>query len=158
MNRRSAMLVAAGLIFTLIVGGIALAIGLTGPTSSAAAQPRMHLKAKRDKPRVRTVRRTVKVHRQAPAPAAVIVAFGSSGSAAGSDDTSSGGKGSSGDGTSDDHGSTGSHEGGDHHTGGSGGSDESDDDGTGDDHGGSDEGGEDGGGSDDGVVDEGGDD
>ena len=36
MNKRSAMLMAAGLVLTLIVGGVAMSIGLTGPTSSEA--------------------------------------------------------------------------------------------------------------------------
>lgn len=68
MNKRSAMLVAAGLVLTLIVGGVAVAVGLTGPASSAAA-PRITHKQKARKPIVKTIKRTVTVHKQAPAAA-----------------------------------------------------------------------------------------
>ncbi len=65
MNKRSAMLVAAGLVLTMIVGGVALAVGMTGPASSAAA-PRLSRHHKDPKPIVKTIKRTVKVHRKAP--------------------------------------------------------------------------------------------
>ena len=56
MNKRSALMVAAGLILTLVVGGLAVAIGLTGPSVSSAV-PRARRAAV--EPMVRTVRRTV---------------------------------------------------------------------------------------------------
>ena len=62
MNKRSALMVAAGLILTLVVGGLAVAIGLTGPSVSSAV-PRERRAAV--EPMVRTVRRTVTVHKQA---------------------------------------------------------------------------------------------
>jgi hypothetical protein len=66
MNKRSAMLVAAGLVLTLIVGGVAIAVGITGPSSSAAAT-KTSKHHKHQKPIIKTVRRTVTVHKQAPA-------------------------------------------------------------------------------------------
>jgi hypothetical protein len=74
MNKRSAMIVAAGLVFTLLVGAVALATGLAGPSPSAAAGPKVHLKhRKAPKPIIRTTKRTVKVHRKANTPAPVVV-------------------------------------------------------------------------------------
>ena len=64
MNKRSAMLMAAGLVLTMIIAGIAISAGLTGLSTSAAAprviQPRTH------KPIVKTVRTTRTVHKKAP--------------------------------------------------------------------------------------------
>ena len=37
MNKRSAMLIAAGLVLTLGIGGLAVSLGLTGPTPAGAA-------------------------------------------------------------------------------------------------------------------------
>jgi hypothetical protein len=65
MNKRSAMLMAAGLVLTLLVGGVAIAVGLTGPAASAAA-PRVIKHHKAPKPIVKTIRKTVTVHRKAP--------------------------------------------------------------------------------------------
>jgi hypothetical protein len=65
MNKRSAMLVAAGLVLTMIVGGVALAVGMTGPSSSAAA-PRLTRHHKNPKPIVKTIKKTVKVHKKSP--------------------------------------------------------------------------------------------
>ena len=62
MNKRSAMLMAAGLVLTLIVGGVAMSIGLTGPTSSEAA-PRAG-RARTAAPIVKTVKHTVTVHKR----------------------------------------------------------------------------------------------
>jgi len=62
MNKRSAMLVAAGLVLTLVVGGMAVAVGMVGPSTSAAG-PRTVRQHKQPKPIVKTVKRTVKVHR-----------------------------------------------------------------------------------------------
>lgn len=71
MNKRSALLVAAGLVLTLIVGGLAVAAGLTGPSVSSAV-PRVDRRAASE-PMVRTVRRTVTVHREAEAKAGEVV-------------------------------------------------------------------------------------
>ncbi len=80
MNKRSAMLIAAGLIFTMIMGGMALSLGMTGLTSSAAASAKVHHR-KHLKPLVKTTKRTVKVHRESPTPAPVVVSAPSSPSA-----------------------------------------------------------------------------
>lgn len=71
MNKRSALLVAAGLVLTLIVGGLAVAVGLTGPSVSSAV-PRVDRRAESE-PVVRTVRRTVTVHKKAEAKAGEVV-------------------------------------------------------------------------------------
>jgi hypothetical protein len=70
MNKRSASMVAAGLILTLVVGGLAVAIGLTGPSVSSAV-PRARRTA--SKPVVRTVKRTVTVHKKAEPQTAGVV-------------------------------------------------------------------------------------
>ncbi len=85
MNKRSAMMMAAGLVVALIAGGFALTNGLVGPQPSSAVASG---KAATKKPLVRTVRRTVKVHRQARSTAASGTAtslVGSSGSWSGDD-------------------------------------------------------------------------
>ena len=60
MNKRSAMLIAAGLVLTLGIGGLAVSLGLTGPApvNAAAADPERVVKVER---------RTVTVHRSADA-------------------------------------------------------------------------------------------
>lgn len=92
MNKRSAMLVAAGLVLTLIVGGVAVAVGMTGPSSSAAA-PRL-ARHQKPKPIVKTIKKTVKVHKKSPQVAVAMPAtttYSSSGySGSSSSDTGSG--------------------------------------------------------------------
>jgi len=63
MNKRSAMLIAAGLVFTLGIGGLAVSLGLTGPAPVNAAD------AAGPEPVVKVERRTVTVHRTADAAA-----------------------------------------------------------------------------------------
>lgn len=65
MNKRSALMLSAGLVLTLIVGGLAVATGLTGPSVSNAV-PRAQ-RSSASEPLVRTVRRTVTVHKKADA-------------------------------------------------------------------------------------------
>ena len=78
MNKRSAMLMAAGLVLTLIVGGVAMSTGLTGPTPSQAA-PRAGQRQKAPKPIIKTVKHTVTVHKQGTAtPATAPATAGSS--------------------------------------------------------------------------------
>jgi hypothetical protein len=77
MNKRSAMMVAAGLVLTLVVGGVAVAVGMVGPSTSAAG-PRM-VRREHPKPIVKTVKRTVKVHRSGGV-VTVPMSSGSSGS------------------------------------------------------------------------------
>ena len=126
MNKRSAMLMAAGLVLTLIVGGVAMSVGLTGPTPSEAT-PRAE-RRQTAAPIVKTVKHTVTVHKRGSAtPATGTGTSGSSsaGSVAGSTDDDHGN-----DGDDDDYGE-------DHGDHGSDDSDESDDDhGHDDDHGG----------------------
>jgi hypothetical protein len=69
MNKRSAMLMAAGLVLTMIVAGVAITAGLTGPSASAAV-PRA-VRQRPLKPIVKTIRTTRTVHKQAPAAPAV---------------------------------------------------------------------------------------
>ena len=73
MNKRSAMLMAAGLVLTLIVGGVAMSTGLTGPTPSQAA-PRAGQRQKAPKPIIKTVKHTVTVHKQGTATPATATA------------------------------------------------------------------------------------
>ena len=61
MNKRSAMLIAAGLVLTLGIGGMAVSLGLTGPAPVNAAD------AARPERVVRVERRTVTVDRTADA-------------------------------------------------------------------------------------------
>ena len=69
MNKRSAMLMAAGLVLTMIVAGVAITAGLTGPSASAAIPATVHHRA--PKPIVKTIRTTRTVHRAAPQGGAV---------------------------------------------------------------------------------------
>ena len=88
MNKRSAMLLAAGLVMTLVVGGVAMMVGLTGPTPSQAA-PRAGHRQKTPKPIIKTVKHTVTVHRKGEAARATTTGTsgtGSSGSVSGSTD------------------------------------------------------------------------
>jgi hypothetical protein len=79
MNKRSAIAVALGLVAALAIGGFAIATGLTGPETSQASP--LVTKAKRPEPIVRTVTKTVTVHKKAKAGAApVILVSGSSSS------------------------------------------------------------------------------
>lgn len=59
MTKRTAMLMAAGVVVALLGGSLALAFGLSGNTAAVADTP-----AKRD-PIVRTIHRTVTVDKQA---------------------------------------------------------------------------------------------
>ena len=93
MNKRSAMLMAAGLVLTLIVGGVAMSTGLTGPTPSRAA-PRAE-RRQTAAPIIKTVKHTVTVHKQgsvtpAPATATGSSASSSAGSLSGSIDDDQG--------------------------------------------------------------------
>ena len=62
MKKRSAMTIAAGLVAALLTGAIALSLGFTGSPTAAAQSDRVA-------PKVRTVHRTVTVHREAKAEA-----------------------------------------------------------------------------------------
>jgi hypothetical protein len=67
VNKRSAVLIAAGLVLTLGIGGLAVSLGLTGPTPVNAletAQPERVVKVER---------RTVTIHRKAKASSAATV-------------------------------------------------------------------------------------
>lgn len=109
MKKRSALMVAAGLVFTLVVGGLAVAIGITGPTVSGGT-PRA---GRSVEPEVRTVKRTVTVHKKAKADGSSVVQVAApstatpSSSPSGSDDSSSddysSGEYESGDQESEDH-------------------------------------------------------
>ena len=57
MNKRSAMIVAAGLIVALVAGAYALALGVTGPATAASAKTGPH---------VRTQTHTVTIHKSSP--------------------------------------------------------------------------------------------
>ena len=70
MNKRSAAIVAAGLVAVLTLGGFAYSRGLTGPSVSTAVAGE---RASSPKPIVRTHIKRVVVHRSAPAPAPRIV-------------------------------------------------------------------------------------
>ena len=65
MNKRSAMLIAGGLVLAMGLAALAVSLGITGPTPAVAAQGR-------GTPIVRVERRTVTVHGGADAPSALI--------------------------------------------------------------------------------------
>ncbi|HEY7399426.1 MAG TPA: hypothetical protein VH989_00855 [Actinomycetota bacterium] len=65
MNKRSAVIVAAGLVVALVAGGIALERGVLGPPATAAEASVDA--GTRPKPIIRTTERTVKIHRKAKA-------------------------------------------------------------------------------------------
>jgi hypothetical protein len=84
MNKRSAMVVAAGLVAALLAGGVALSFSLAGGTAAAQDGGRV-------KPIVKTERRTVTIHKKAEAKPAEVVtistsASGSASATTGSDD------------------------------------------------------------------------
>jgi hypothetical protein len=56
MNKRSAIVVALGLIAALVIGGAGFTMGMTGPAPSLAS-------VRQPAPKVRTLHRTVTVHR-----------------------------------------------------------------------------------------------
>jgi len=87
MNKRSAMMVAAGLVLTLVVGGVAVAVGMTGPSASSA-QPK--LTHKKNKPIIKTTKKTVTVHKKAPAQPGTVVTVPSSYSGSASSSSGSG--------------------------------------------------------------------
>jgi cobalamin biosynthesis protein CobT len=64
MNKRSAMFVAAGLVLSLLVAGVAMSMGVTGPSADAKTV------ARSQKPIVKTTTRTVTIHKQAKGEAA----------------------------------------------------------------------------------------
>jgi hypothetical protein len=63
MTKRTAMLMAAGVVAALLGGSVALSFGLSGGGTAAAETPR------RLEPIVRTVHRTVRVEKEAKGPA-----------------------------------------------------------------------------------------
>ena len=63
MNKRSAMLIAGGLVLAMGLAALAVSLGITGPAPAVAAQGRAT-------PIVRVERRTVTIHRSADAPSA----------------------------------------------------------------------------------------
>jgi hypothetical protein len=69
MDKRSAMVVAAGLVLTLLVAGAAVATGFTGPDGSVSAPRLTPTGEAQQEPRVRTITRTVRVQRDAETPA-----------------------------------------------------------------------------------------
>lgn len=70
MKKRSALIVAAGLAAVLIAASGALSLGLLGASSAAGGD--------RSAPRVRTIHRTVTIHREAePTGRAVVLTAGS---------------------------------------------------------------------------------
>jgi len=85
MKKRSAMAIAAGLVAAMLVGVVALSIGLSGTQTADA-------KGERVQPRVRTVHRTVKIHREAkpeaPKTVTVVTASTSSPSSSSSSESS----------------------------------------------------------------------
>jgi hypothetical protein len=64
MNKRSAMMVAAGLVLAMLVAGMAVAAGLTGPEASAGGS-RANGEVQERAPKVRTITETVTIHRTA---------------------------------------------------------------------------------------------
>jgi len=100
MNKRSAAIVAAGLVAVLALGGFAYSRGLTGPGVSVAAAGE---RVSHPKPIVRTHTKRMVVHRSAPAPAPRIVysqapsTFSSPASSSGAQDQSGSDDGTYGD-------------------------------------------------------------
>ncbi len=102
MNKRSALVVSAGLVLTLVAGGLAVVIGMTGPTISSGS-PRTDTQVE---PIVRTVKRTITVRKQAKADPSPVVQRSSSGtseSGDGSSSSSSGGSEREDNGSEDPH-------------------------------------------------------
>ena len=67
MNKRSAMMVAAGLVLAMLVAGMAVAAGFTGPEASASDSRTTTGELEPREPKVRTVTETVTIHRTAKA-------------------------------------------------------------------------------------------
>ena len=85
MNKRSAVLIAAGLVLTLAIGGLAVSLGLTGPSPVNAAGP------VRPERVVKVERRTVTIHQKAmPASAGTITLSAPGADAAIGDDSDDG--------------------------------------------------------------------
>ena len=125
MNKRSAIVVALGLVAALVIGGVGFAVGMTGPAPSVAS-------VRQPAPTVRTIHRTVTVHR--PASTSAFATGTPSATAAGSGATTDGWDD---EGWDDEDGWEDDHEGDDH------GSDHEGDDHEGDDHEGDDHEGQD---------------
>jgi hypothetical protein len=66
MNKRSAIVVALGLVAALVIGGVGFTMGMTGPAASLAS-------VRDPAPKVRTIHRTVTVHRPAQGSGAAVV-------------------------------------------------------------------------------------
>jgi hypothetical protein len=85
MKKRSAMMIAAALVTALLAGTAALSLGMAGPsTTSASSRPL--------EPRVRTIERTVTIHREAavnrpPVPGTVVASGPASSSVRGGDES-----------------------------------------------------------------------
>ena len=62
MKKRSAMLVAAGLVLAMVVAGLGFTMGLTGPTADAK---RVSVGRTSQKPIVHTKTKTITIHKQA---------------------------------------------------------------------------------------------
>lgn len=122
MKKRSALMVAAGLVFTLVVGGLAVAIGITGPTVSGGT-PRA---GRSVEPEVRTVERTVTVHKKAKADGSSVVQVADPSTTTPSSSPSGSADSSSDDSSSEDY-DSGEHESEDHESGETGESGESED-------------------------------
>jgi hypothetical protein len=75
MKKRSAMTVAAGLVAALLAGSVALSLGFTGGQTASAGSGHTT-------PRVRTVERTIKVHKKAKARKPVVMTIAAPASAA----------------------------------------------------------------------------
>jgi hypothetical protein len=87
MNKRSAMVVAAGLVAALLAGSAALSFSLSGGTAAAEGAARV-------KPIVKTERRTVTIHKKAKANPAEVVTISAPSTSGSSIDPSSGSSGS----------------------------------------------------------------
>lgn len=82
MNKRSAVFIAAGLVLTLGIGGLAVSLGLTGPTPVNA------IETARPERVVKVERRTVTVHRKGKTPSAATVVLSAPAPASGMGDDS----------------------------------------------------------------------
>src|SRR5215213_3171313 len=74
MKKRSAMVVAAGLVLALALAGLGLAMGITGPSADAKAPKPHHRRA----PIVHTTTRTITVHKAGESPVSAVSASGTS--------------------------------------------------------------------------------
>jgi hypothetical protein len=106
MNKRSAIVVALGLVAALVIGGVGFTMGMTGPAASLAS-------VRDPAPKVRTIHRSVTVHRPAQASGATVVGANQAptvaAGASGDDD-----EGYEDEGHEDDHAGGEDHEGEDH--------------------------------------------